>query len=536
MQDKRNQQAVIYAAKSTEDKRGSIPTQLEDCRAFAERAGLEVVGEYADEAASAWSGDRGAELAAALDHTERLGAALLVQHSDRLARGDARQARHLIEIYLWALKAGVALRSVQDDSTFENLIMAVVMGERNTEDSRRKSEAVKAGLARRRKQGKFVGSRCFGLTWQRNDRDEREVVHEPTEAPIVMRIAAELLAGVAQLEIARRLNAEHIPTARGGRWHQGTVRSILANPAIAGLIRDGEELIEAQHEAIIPRETWDQLQALREARARSHRRGRPSTGKHLFRKGFLRCGECGEAMAPRTARNRSGTLHECYLCLGRRQDPTSCSMPPVSRAEVDAAVYRYFEQVGLDVEATREQLIAAVERKQAEVRALCEAAEREAQEADERLMRVKRDYTHGELTAAEWRELRADLAPELDAAKAEAERLRERLSATEAETAISDVETELLEQLVRIRAAVAGEVTDAAGVAAVRSALLRLFDGFVLHRDIPDRAHVELIDTRWIEPLVSERAVAGYDEKLRPVLRRKPLEQAENNYAEALLL
>ncbi len=33
--------AVIYAAKSTEDKHGSIPTQLEDCRALAERHGWE---------------------------------------------------------------------------------------------------------------------------------------------------------------------------------------------------------------------------------------------------------------------------------------------------------------------------------------------------------------------------------------------------------------------------------------------------------------------------------------------------------------
>lgn len=205
---------------------------------------------------------------------------------------------------------------------------------------------------------------------------------------------------------------------------------------------------------------------------------------------------------------------------------------PGASADVDTAVYRYFEQVALDVEATREQLTAAVERKRAEVLALCDGAEREAQQAAERLARVKRDYPHGELTAAEWRELRADLAPELDAAQAEAERLR----STEAETAISDVEADLFEHLARIRAAVAGEVTDAAGVAAVRSALLRLFDGFTLRRDIPDRAHVELIDTRWIEPLVSEKAVAGYDEKLRPVLARKPLEQAENNYAEALLL
>jgi predicted RNA-binding Zn-ribbon protein involved in translation (DUF1610 family) len=116
-------------------------------------------------------------------------------------------------------------------------------------------------------------------------------------------------------------------------------------------------------------------------------------GKHLFRKGFLRCGECGEAMVPRTARNRSGTLNECYLCLGRRQDPTSCSMPQTRRAEVDTAVYRYFEQVGLDLEATREQLTVAVERKRAEVQALCDAAECEAQQAAERLARAKRDYT-----------------------------------------------------------------------------------------------------------------------------------------------
>jgi hypothetical protein len=63
-----------------------------------------------------------------------------------------------------------------------------------------------------------------------------------------------------------------------------------------------------------------------------------------------------------------------------------------------------------------------------------------------------------------------------------------------------------------------------------------LFHGFVLHRGVPEQAHVELIGECWIEPIVSQQAVEGYDEKLRPVLARKPLEQAENNYAEALLL
>jgi hypothetical protein len=50
---------VIYAANSTEDKRGSIPEQLRECSAAIEadprRA---LVAEYQDEAFSAYRGDR----------------------------------------------------------------------------------------------------------------------------------------------------------------------------------------------------------------------------------------------------------------------------------------------------------------------------------------------------------------------------------------------------------------------------------------------------------------------------------------------
>jgi DNA invertase Pin-like site-specific DNA recombinase len=103
--------AVIYAAKSTEDKHGSITTQIADCEALAARDGITVVGTYSDEAVSAYKRDRGPGLAAALEHAERDGCALVVQHSDRLARGDGKQARHLVEIALWALKADVTIRA-----------------------------------------------------------------------------------------------------------------------------------------------------------------------------------------------------------------------------------------------------------------------------------------------------------------------------------------------------------------------------------------------------------------------------------------
>jgi hypothetical protein len=58
-------------------------------------------------------------------------------------------------------------------------------------------------------------------------------------------------------------------------------------------------------------------------------------------------------------------------------DSKRCSMPEISRAEVDTAVYAYFAEIGLDVAATREQLREARDRKLTEVRVLLDAAEAE---------------------------------------------------------------------------------------------------------------------------------------------------------------
>lgn len=93
---------MIYAAKSTEDVRGSHVTQVADCRAaIAAAAGREVVGVFADEKAAGFSASRGPALTAAMSLTERLAssgvaAELWVQHSDRLARGDGVVARHMV--------------------------------------------------------------------------------------------------------------------------------------------------------------------------------------------------------------------------------------------------------------------------------------------------------------------------------------------------------------------------------------------------------------------------------------------------------
>lgn len=526
-------EAILYGAKSSPDEHESIPAQLRDGRLLAEREGLEVVAEYSEQDVSAWSGNRGPELAAALDHAGRIGGALIVQHPDRLARGDGKQARHLAELYFEALRAGVTLRACQDDSTFDNPILAVVMGERNEADSRRKSELVKAGHARSRAKGKVGGHRSLGYEMKRLsiDSDDREPVIVPAEAAIVRRIFDELLAGRSQLAIARDLAREKVATVNGGGWYASTVRSILANPVYTSLVRvggrKGTEFVEASHAPIIERSRWLETQAAIKARAKTYKRGRAPKGSHIFRRGHLRC-ECGGSMVPRTERDGS----EVYRCFNRLRDPENCSMPMIKRAEVDTAVFAYFEQAALDVSATRKQLSEARDRKLAEVGALLAAAEREAVEASDAIERIERDYTRGKLAIEDWQRMRDQLAPELEAANAARDRMRDQFAEVEADADFLSAEAGVVEELAAVRAAVAGAVTDAAGIEAVRAVLLRQFNGFVLHRlktPPTDGTDVYLDCERWIEPQPNWQAIAGFDEEFRPVLRAAPLCKAANN-------
>src|SRR4249919_732250 len=218
--------AVLYAAKSTPDEKGSIPDQLRVARERAECEGRKVVAEYEDENASAWSGNRGPGLEEALAHAERLGCELWVLHSDRLCRGDGVQARHLVQLVLEAKALGIRLRSVEDDSSLDNVLMAAAMGERNSEDSRRKSASTSAGLRRRAKErGLFTGPPPCGYE---HAADGSGLVVVPAEAEVVRRIFSEYVAGRSMTSIAQELQRDGVPTKTGkARWRQAQISGIV---------------------------------------------------------------------------------------------------------------------------------------------------------------------------------------------------------------------------------------------------------------------------------------------------------------------
>lgn len=542
--------AVLYAAKSTDDRRGSIPTQLADCRNLADREGWQVEGEYQDEAFSGFRGNRGPQLAAAKERAAALAAErgccmLVVQHSDRLARGagdgpDA--ADHLAEVWFAMRRRGVHLRSAQDDAYLRDPMGVAMIGQRNTEDSKRKSEATKAGVARRAQRGLYGGGYApYGYRFERDRNDPSDagrLVVEPAHAAVVGRIYAAYLAGEGDRPIAASLDADGIRSPRGARWDRATVANILRSPVYVGRVRHLGAEIEGNYEPIVSEADWQQAQALRGARAASASmgRGRPTSGTHLLIDGLLKCGVCGGSLRPRSYPN-GRQLYMCRApgCLGS-----------VERSLVDSAVLGYFEQVALDVEATRAQLAAATSRRLAEARALREQGERELRLAEERLARVRRAFQDGIIEADDWAEQRRDLTDERDAAAAKLKLLRAREADADGEGPLRDLEEELLERLAELRRAVAGQVGSSGDLPAVRAALTRLFDSFTLRRvaDVEGPERVGVADVEgpvdldlalgelYIEPTLRADAVAGYVDVyaedsgrtvVRPVLRPERL-------------
>jgi hypothetical protein len=391
------------------------------------------------------------------------------------------------------------------------LLMGVVGGMRNHEDSSRKSQSVQDGMKRVAERGKFIGGRRpYGYdkrVWlDAANRRQFELVHHPVEAAVVRRIFAEYISGRSQSAIARDLHFEKVPTlvqtmiaseghkptkraSENSTWHATTIAGILQNPTYLGMVTMNGEHYQAPHEPIIDQGTWAKACQLRTGRG-GRPRGRRTNGKHLLTEGLLRC-TCGAAMSPVTRRETRvgradvGKLYEVYMCvekLHHGKEACATRQSAIKRELIDTNVLRYFQTVALDVDATRRSVAEGATRRLEQHRAQRARAEHDVAKAESRLAKIKRGWQDDVLTDDEYMEQREDLNAEREAALAELERLSDQQRAVEDEIAAFDTDAVVTEELARIGQLVLGEIEEGSreGIESFRATLKRLFVGFEL--------------------------------------------------------
>lgn len=152
--------AALWLRVSTDDQQTG--NQLPELRQWAARRDLQVVAEYVVDGASAWKGEHREQLAAALADA-RLGKydVLLVWALDRLDREGVESTLGLLRRFHEAGAPVWSLREPWTETADPRLaeLLGAIYAWMAAEESRRRSERVKAGLARRRAEGKPVGRR-----------------------------------------------------------------------------------------------------------------------------------------------------------------------------------------------------------------------------------------------------------------------------------------------------------------------------------------------------------------------------------------
>jgi len=223
--------AVIYAARSQAEQPGKDSTG-DQIRIIRERIGREPIATHTDHA-SGFHGNRGPGLEAALQAATRAAAEhgraeLWVYKSERLARGSGRrdEARSVMEVYVDARRAGVDLRSVEDDEYFTNPMLVGIADAMAHKYSQDLSAHVKRGIASRTAKGKHWGALPYGF----RKTADGQLEDDPTEAPIKRRIFGLYLEVGSYNGVARRLTEDKVPTRTGGMWGSSLIHNIIARP------------------------------------------------------------------------------------------------------------------------------------------------------------------------------------------------------------------------------------------------------------------------------------------------------------------
>jgi len=341
--------AALYARISLDrdGDKASPDRQIADCRALAERKGLEVVGEYVDRDTSAY------KRTVRRPEYERMLAEVRAGHVDvivfwkldRITRQGWRGLAELIDL-------GVKLVSVNEELDTSSAMgegMAGLIAQMGKAESENISLRVKRARQAAAEAGRMSsgGPRPYGYT------RSGELV--PDEADIIREVARRSLEGESFRRIAVDLNARNVCTSTGAAWQSSVLAEMVRSPLRAGLVvHRGEIVGEAPARRIL---TLEQYQRLNVAKSEPRAYRQP----HHLLAGILFCAECGGRMKHR---------HSQYLCVKAPGLPYCGSTSVVANTlekYVIADVFRVMSGHAIDPTTTANAAVVDAERLRAEL-------------------------------------------------------------------------------------------------------------------------------------------------------------------------
>lgn len=254
------------------------------------------------------------------------GSYLLVESFDRISRDDADEA---MELFLKITKLGITLVTLQDKKVYTkesrkkdpigSLVGPLVLMVRAHEESETKSSRVGDKWEEKRKLGAAGGKKMTVIapSWLTLATDRLTWIVDQHKAQVVQRIFELALTGYGTPTIARRFNAEGVPTmVRAKCWTFGVINAILKNESVVGTYTPKKvskerhaEPIKNYYPAIISETKFHQV--------RQYLTGRKWVGGHNNHKvrnlfaGMSYCDKCNAPMRLKSTASSGKTYIQC---------------------------------------------------------------------------------------------------------------------------------------------------------------------------------------------------------------------------------
>jgi site-specific DNA recombinase len=341
--------AAIYVRVSTAEQAAegySIRAQTDRLKAYCVSQGWEIFEFYVDDGYSAKDTNR-PNLKRMMKHIEEgLIDCVLVYRLDRLTRSvrDLYSILETFDKYDCKFKSAT---EVYDTTTamgrmFITIVAALAQWERENT-----GERIRMGMEQKAREGNWVINQApYGYEI---DKENKTLIINDREALLVKRIYDDYLSGKTMRNIAIDFNKSNITTKSGAIWNDFKIKYILSNPLYIGTMRynyrtNKENYFEVEdaHPAIISKETFENVQKIKESRRVVHPRS--ATSKFIF-SGIAKCARCGSPLAGRYGYYKSKTKKDhisrprSYYCTKRRLG--KCDLPNIGENHLEMQFLNY---------------------------------------------------------------------------------------------------------------------------------------------------------------------------------------------------
>ena len=335
--------AVIYARYSSDNQREeSIEGQVRECKEFAEKNDIVIIGEYIDRALTAKTDNRPNFQKMIKDSAKHVFDCILVWKLDRFARNRYDSAYYKNILKKNGVKVVSAKEHISEGS--EGIILEAMLEGYAEYYSVELSEKINRGLTENALKGKLNGGRIpLGYTLTK----EKTLAIDEETAPIVVEVFTRYANGEKMTDIAKDLTLRGVKSKHGNRITLNIIHTMLKNRRYLGEYRFRDIVHPHSFPAIISEDLFARVQKIMAKNQKAPARHKAEDDYILTTK--LHCGKCGAYMVGESGTGKAGSVHRYYKCATAKRHK-GCDKKAVKKTWIEDLVVQNTMNIIMDDE------------------------------------------------------------------------------------------------------------------------------------------------------------------------------------------